>query len=343
MSQPAELNAPLGQAEEASWQVECAARFVCARHAVSRLSVIAHSGGTIATALFAIRNPELVDRLVFFAPIARREPKDAPRHRYPARRLISLQDQWQRFTEKVPEGQPPVLAEEHFRDWSQRYLKTDPDSGLRSPPSVKTPTGIIQEIAAAWARQLGYDPTRIHAPVAIIRGEWDRMCTDADAGWLFDALSGSPVKRDVKISRATHLMHRQGDRHADGDDFAERRPPGRRVREGPLEGGGNRCRRSGPVLISSAAAPRYHGSLSGNAGVEQSDTGHHGERSAIGDVRSGSEVSGPGAPVLAPGRCRDSWLTRACSSGERFMRDRASGSSIDTCNPGWALRAPMAP
>jgi hypothetical protein len=43
--------------------------------------------------------------------------------------------------------------------------------------------------------------------VAIIRSEWDRMCTDADAKWLFDALSGSPVKRDVKISRATHLMH----------------------------------------------------------------------------------------------------------------------------------------
>jgi hypothetical protein len=35
----------------------------------------------------------------------------------------------------------------------------------------------------------------------------DRMCTDADARWLVDALSNCPLKGDVKISRATHLMH----------------------------------------------------------------------------------------------------------------------------------------
>jgi pimeloyl-ACP methyl ester carboxylesterase len=51
------------------------------------------------------------------------------------------------------------------------------------------------------------DPSRVRAPIAIIRGEWDSMCTDADARWSFDALSRSPTKRDVKISRPTHLMH----------------------------------------------------------------------------------------------------------------------------------------
>ena len=50
------------------------------------------------------------------------------------------------------------------------------------------------------------------APVAIIRGEWDSVCTDADARWLFDALSLSPVWRDIKISRATHLMHLEENR-----------------------------------------------------------------------------------------------------------------------------------
>jgi pimeloyl-ACP methyl ester carboxylesterase len=71
MNQPAESNPPLGQAQEIRRQTECAARFSCAQHAIPRISLIAHSGGTIGTALFAIRNPELVDRLVFFAPIAR--------------------------------------------------------------------------------------------------------------------------------------------------------------------------------------------------------------------------------------------------------------------------------
>ena len=40
------------------------------------------------------------------------------------------------------------------------------------------------------------------------------MCTDADARWLFDALSNSTVKSDVKISRATHLMHLEESRYA---------------------------------------------------------------------------------------------------------------------------------
>jgi hypothetical protein len=31
--------------------------------------------------------------------------------------------------------------------------------------------------------------------------------TDTDAHWLLNALKNSPVRRDVKISRATHLMH----------------------------------------------------------------------------------------------------------------------------------------
>jgi hypothetical protein len=40
------------------------------------------------------------------------------------------------------------------------------------------------------------------------------MCTDPDARWLFDALSASPMRRDVKISRATHLMHLEEGRYA---------------------------------------------------------------------------------------------------------------------------------
>lgn len=214
MNQPAESNPPLGQAMEISRQIECAARFVCARHNVPKISLIAHSGGTIGAAIFAIRNSALTDRLVFFAPIARRESQNNPASAFPAWRLISLRDQWERFTKDVPEGQRPVLSEEHFRDWGERYLNTDPDSGTRSPANVKTPTGIIHDITEAWQGRLAYDPGQVRAPVAIIRGEWDGMCTDADARWLFDALSASPVKRDVKISRATHVMHLEESRYA---------------------------------------------------------------------------------------------------------------------------------
>ena len=54
----------------------------------------------------------------------------------------------------------------------------------------------------------------MRAPVAIIRGEWDGLINDEDARWLFDAFTASPIKRDIKISRGTHLLHLEAMRYA---------------------------------------------------------------------------------------------------------------------------------
>jgi pimeloyl-ACP methyl ester carboxylesterase len=213
MAEPTERHPALGQAAAASLQIGPAVRFICAHHNVPRISIIAHSWGSIAVGRFAGSHPHLVDRLVFFGPVTWRSPNVEPQ-RYPAWRLVSLDDQWKRFTDDVPEGEPPVLARRHFDEWGQRYLDTDRESRARSPASVKTPSGPWQDIADAWSGRLAYDPALIRAPVAIIRGEWDSLATDADARWLFDALRASPLRRDVKIARATHLMHLEENRYA---------------------------------------------------------------------------------------------------------------------------------
>jgi pimeloyl-ACP methyl ester carboxylesterase len=206
MSEAAEQNPALGRAEEASQQVERAVRFIREHHGVQAISIIAHSWGTIVAGRLAGRCPDLIDRLVFFGPISWREKKAEPQP-YHAWRLVSLEDQWTRFTSEVPANEPAVLSERHFAEWGQRYLDTDQQSRERSPASVKTPSGPWADIAAAGSGDLAYDPGLIHAPVAIIRGEWDSLATDLDAHWLYSVLKASPIKRDVKIGRATHLMH----------------------------------------------------------------------------------------------------------------------------------------
>jgi pimeloyl-ACP methyl ester carboxylesterase len=213
MTEPAEAHPPLGRADCASRQLECAVRFIGRHHGVDRVSLIAHSWGTIAAGRLAGRCPELIDRLVFFGPIARR-PKTSEPARYPAWRLVSLKDQWERFTAEVPLGSAPVLSRRHFDKWGEAYLDGDPESRTRSPASVMTPSGPWQDIADAGAGELAYDPELIQAPVAILRGEWDSLATDADARWLFGALKSSPLKRDVKTGRATHLMHLEEGRYA---------------------------------------------------------------------------------------------------------------------------------
>jgi pimeloyl-ACP methyl ester carboxylesterase len=213
MADPPDGKPALGRAEEASKQIETAVQFIVARHGVERISIIAHSWGTIATGHFVSRYPKLVNRLVFFAPITCRNGQDkAPDAS--SWRLVTLKDQWNRFVEDVPAGETPVLSQRDFAAWGESYLDTDPASRTRNPPAVKIPNGPTQDIKGAWAGKLAYDPSAVQAPVTIIRGQWDSTCGDADTRWLFDALKHSPTKRLVTVSRGTHLLHLEENRYA---------------------------------------------------------------------------------------------------------------------------------
>jgi pimeloyl-ACP methyl ester carboxylesterase len=208
MDQPTTDNPPLCVAQDAAKQLEVAARFILGHQSIDKLSLISHSWGSMPACLFAGAHSALVDRLVLFAPIGRREPRryEAPAA-FPAWRIVTSEDQWNRFVEDVPAHEPPVLSRTHFEEWSQRYLDSDPDSRSRDPSGVKTPLGPFSEIIKAWHGQLAYDPAQVRSPVAIIRGEWDGLMQDDDARWLFSAFTHASVKRDIKIGRGTHLMH----------------------------------------------------------------------------------------------------------------------------------------
>ncbi len=208
MNQPAADHPPLCVASDAARQVEAAARFILAHQETEKLSLIAHSWGSMPAGLFAGRRPALVDRLVLFGPISRRSPPglETPPV-FPAWRLVTAEDQWNRFIKDVPAHEPPVLSRIHFDEWARLYLDSDHESRGRDPASVKLPAGPPSEIIKARHGHLAYDPTQVRSPVAIIRGEWDGLILDDDARWLFDAFTHAPVKRDIKISRGTHLMH----------------------------------------------------------------------------------------------------------------------------------------
>jgi pimeloyl-ACP methyl ester carboxylesterase len=208
MDQPAIDNAPLCTAEDAAQQLEAAVPFILGHQNLDKLSLVSHSWGSMPAGRFAGAHSARIDRLVLFAPIGRREPRryETP-PAFPAWRIVSIEDQWNRFVEDVPANEPPVLSRIHFEEWSQRYLDSDPDSRSRDPAGVKTPLGPFSEIIRAWHGKLAYDPALVRSPVAIIRGEWDGLMLDDDAQRLFNAFAQSPAKRDIKIGRGTHLMH----------------------------------------------------------------------------------------------------------------------------------------
>jgi pimeloyl-ACP methyl ester carboxylesterase len=206
MREPGEAHPPLGGVADAVPQLEAAGRFICARHGIARLSPLAHSWGTIPAARFAGLFPELLERLVLFAPVVRRAGGPPPTA-LPAWHSITREEQWQRFVRDTPLGEPSVLAREHFDAWAEAFLALDSGSRTRTPAAVRTPSGPLRDIAAAWSGEALYDPEAVRAPVLIVRGAWDSMCTDGDARTLFDGLRNAAQRRDVKIARAGHLMH----------------------------------------------------------------------------------------------------------------------------------------
>src|SRR5882757_3521241 len=151
MNEPPEANPPLCRAQDGSEQLEAVIRFILQHHSVPSLSIISHSWASMPVCRFAGRHATMVDRLVLFAPIARREPR-----RYekpppaPAWKIVTLEDQWARFVEDVPPHEQPALARTHFEEWGERYLDTDTESRSRNPPGVKTPTGPFNDILHAW-------------------------------------------------------------------------------------------------------------------------------------------------------------------------------------------------
>ncbi|MEP6731284.1 MAG: alpha/beta fold hydrolase [bacterium] len=203
---------PLGRADSATRQIAAAVAFIIARQRVTRVSLIAHSWGTIPAGLYAGTHPDRVDRLVQFGPVALREgiPDTA---KAPAYWLVTEDAQRTRFYGYVPKGERAVLEARHFAEWGPAYIASDSASRTRPLTSVTVPNGPSADIDDAWSGHLGYDPAAITAPVLIVRGEWDTVTKDADARWLYDALTHSPLKRDVKISRATHVMHLEASRY----------------------------------------------------------------------------------------------------------------------------------
>jgi len=205
MSEDPGKHPPLGRAPEAARQIAAAVDFITATRKAKSVQIVAHSGGSIPAGLYATMFPERVDRLVLFGPVvARSGERDTAR--LGAYALVTGEDQITRFSGWVPNGETPVFDKKDLATLALMYVESDPTSRSRSPASVRAPLGRDADAAAAWSGNQGYDPSRIVAPVLIIRGEWDPITTDADARRLFDALRAAPYRLDIKISRATHVM-----------------------------------------------------------------------------------------------------------------------------------------
>lgn len=204
MSQPAEHCSPIGRAPEAAAQIAAVLALIRRETGRARASLVAHSWGSMPAARAAIADPDRIDRLVLFAPITWRATKPVLPS-LPAWSDVTIEAQYARFIEDVPKGHASVLVA--FDRWASAYLASDPDSGSRTPPAVRIPNGPRADNADAWAGYLAWNPAELTRPLAIVRGAWDSLCTDADVAGLLAMATSAPQRLDTRLDAGTHLMH----------------------------------------------------------------------------------------------------------------------------------------
>jgi pimeloyl-ACP methyl ester carboxylesterase len=86
-------------------------------------------------------------------------------------------------------------------------LASDTTSGLRTPPSFRSPNGALEDsFYLAVGRQL-WDASLIRVPALIVAGERDFWSRPEDREKLVEHLVHAPKVKAVVIPGATHFVH----------------------------------------------------------------------------------------------------------------------------------------
>ena len=204
-----------GRASDCATQLAHAVDFILTKRRIHRLSLIGDSFGSLVAGVYASRSPELVDRLILFAPVtpvADAKPDKAQR---PASQfhLVAPDDLWQLYTTWLPKDKYVGIDRDFFlKTWGEKYLDSDRASRQRVPPTVMIPAGPDLDTIDIEHGRFPFDPALIKAPTLIIFGEWDAVATEEGAKRLFDLLTGTRDKRQIVIGRGTHVIQLESSR-----------------------------------------------------------------------------------------------------------------------------------
>jgi pimeloyl-ACP methyl ester carboxylesterase len=214
---PASGNPPYLDAATAAADFATAAAFIRGRRGLPRLTILAWSWGTVLAAQHAAANPELVERLVLYAPVwLWQGPDPSPSAPSGAYRSVTTKAAREGWLNAAPEGlRDTLLPRGWFEAWAASVWATDPEGARMDPPVVRVPNGPLVEVAENWkAGRAFFNPAAILAPTQLVVAEWDRTTPPNQALALFSQLTRSRGKRLVILSEGTHSIFLERNRGA---------------------------------------------------------------------------------------------------------------------------------
>jgi pimeloyl-ACP methyl ester carboxylesterase len=212
MGEPANRHPPLGTTEQRTEQIDAAVAYLKRTNRVERIMLLGLSHGTLQAGLYATRHPEAVSKLVLLGPVTPFTEGPPPGTDLGAYGDFSPRDLWDLFTRRSLSTGEAVLDSTTYDAWAATYLRSDPTSGTRNPPTVRAPNGFQADLAAIASGRYPFDPREIKAPTLIVMGEMDEIATFAGAQWLLKSLRRAPERRLVVIGRGSHTIQFEAER-----------------------------------------------------------------------------------------------------------------------------------
>jgi pimeloyl-ACP methyl ester carboxylesterase len=225
MSLPPEQNPPIVRSSEVVRDVEAVVKWVRRRTGAARIALLGWATGGHWAGYYATLYSDRLSHLILYntlyagsashAMLGPGSSLEDPRHpgrfnraAFGAYRLStgeSLLGTWDRNipVEDKTQWRDPAVAQAYVRE----ALASDPTSGDRNPPSMRSPSGPMEDsFYLASGRQI-WDASLIPVPTLVIASERDFWSREEDRRRLIEHLVSSPAARVVVLPDATHFVH----------------------------------------------------------------------------------------------------------------------------------------
>jgi pimeloyl-ACP methyl ester carboxylesterase len=208
MNQPAADHEPIVRTDTAIKDVGAAVNFILQRRGVAKIDLLGWSWGTEIMGWYTSQNNDTVNRLVLYAPlwISVTPSLISPSGKLGAYRSITRDAAKDRWLKGVPEDKKAELIPTGwFEAWADATFATDPVGREQTPPVVRAPNGVVQDIVEFWgAGKAQYEPAGIRVPIFLAHAEWDADTPSYMLYAYFANLTNAPFKRYVEIGEGTH-------------------------------------------------------------------------------------------------------------------------------------------
>ena len=210
MDKPATEGRPFADTSTAVKDVSAAVNYILQKRGVAKINLMGWSWGTAIMGMYTAENNAKVNRLVLYAPlwIFTTRPiigGDGPLGAY---RTVTKDSAKQRWLTGVDENKKAdLIPSDWFEQWADATWATDPIGSKQTPPVLRAPNGVLQDLRTYWAAgKAQYDPGDIRVPTLLIHAEWDADLPSDQAHAYFAKLTNTPYKRFVEIGEGTHTI-----------------------------------------------------------------------------------------------------------------------------------------